>query len=348
MAGPGTWGQATRLMRWEVGDESQWTGSGPGRLVVSLYLGWVVTAMTFGHHAVHSRWSWAGSTGLNSSTTVALGLALWAYWQLIRRTRTTLVPALREGEKGFFLPKPAPAYRWILGVIIGFGVSGITRHYGWPFELTLLFLLPWGIILGIESFNAYRETVQLGFELRDGALRAKLAPHFIFNTLNTLHAQIEQDPQGAQATTEKLAQLFREVLSVADRPTIPLKEELAFVEAYLGIEQVRLGGRLRVSIEVPEELESTEVPPLSLQVLVENAIKHGVAPLESGGEVRVGAERQDRSLYLWVEDPGSGFSSYRGTGTALETLRQRLNGAEGVEMGMVEGRHRVGFHWRQG
>lgn len=184
-------------------------------------------------------------------------------------------------------------------------------------------------------------------DAREQALRAKLAPHFIFNTLNTLHAQIEQDPRAAQATTERLAQLFRQVISVSDRPSIPLKQELEFVEAYLGIEQARLGGRLKVSIEVPEDLESAEIPPLSLQVLVENAIKHGVAPLEAGGEVRIGAERQDGFLRVWVVDPGTGVSPQKGTGTALETLRQRLECPEDLEMGLTGDRHRVSFRWRQ-
>lgn len=194
-------------------------------------------------------------------------------------------------------------------------------------------------------------TKRASFDLlnaREQALRAKLAPHFIFNTLNTLHAQIDQDPRGAQATTERLAQLFRQVIEASDQVTIPLKEELAFVEAYLGIEQARLGERLRVSIQVPEELEHAGVPPLSLQVMVENAIKHGVAPLERGGEIRIGAERTGGAVYLWVEDPGSGLSAHRGTGTALDTLRQRLERPEDLVMGMVDGRYRVGFRWRQG
>jgi LytS/YehU family sensor histidine kinase len=100
-----------------------------------------------------------------------------------------------------------------------------------------------------------------------------------------------------------------------------------------------------VVIEVPEDLETLEVPPLSLQVLVENAVKHGVAPLERGGEVRVGAERRQGSLWLWVEDPGTGLSASRGTGTALETLRQRLEYPEDLRLGMLNGRHRAEFRW---
>ncbi len=224
------------------------------------------------------------------------------------------------------------------------------------FVLTLRPFAIQPMILSLVLFGAWILVVEQGYavkrasfdllDAREQALRAKLAPHFIFNTLNTLHAQIEQDPRGAQATTERLAQLFRQVIEASDQATIPLKQELTFVEAYLGIEQARLGDRLRVSIQIPEELESAPVPPLSLQVLVENAIKHGVAPLERGGEVRIGAERKDGVLRLWVEDPGPGFSHYRGTGTALDTLRQRLERPQDLEMGLVDGCHRVSFRWR--
>jgi two-component system sensor histidine kinase AlgZ len=82
-------------------------------------------------------------------------------------------------------------------------------------------------------------------------------------------------------------------------------------------------------------------------VLVENAIKHGVGPLEQGGEVRIVAERKNGALHLWVEDPGPGVSAQRGTGTAVDTLRQRLERPEDLVMGLVDGRHRVGFLWRQ-
>lgn len=198
--------------------------------------------------------------------------------------------------------------------------------------------------MALHQAEAHRQRA-VAEEARQQALRARLAPHFIFNTLNTLHAQIEVDPRGAQATTERLAQLFRQVVEVAEQPTIPLKQELAFVEAYLGLEQARLGDRLKVAIEIPEDLEMVEVPPLSLQILVENAVKHGVAPLEQGGTVRIGAERADGVLRIWVEDPGTGVSPLKGTGTALEILRQRLEKPEDLTVAQVNGRHRVGFRW---
>ena len=232
-------------------------------------------------------------------------------------------------------------------LVMGSGGSGpISRLLDPVAPVVLLFLFAMGMIVTELSVAVRRSGFDL-LDAREQVLQAKLAPHFIFNTLNTLHAQIDQDPRAAQATTEHLAQLFRQVIAASDRPTIPLKEELAFVEAYLGIERARLGDRLRVTVEVPEALETAQVPPLALQVLVENAIKHGVAPLEQGGEVRIGAEQKGGALHLWVEDPGPGVSALQGTGTALATLRQRLEKPEDLDMGLVEGRHRVGFRLRQ-
>ncbi len=184
-------------------------------------------------------------------------------------------------------------------------------------------------------------------EARRQALQSKLAPHFIFNALNTLHAQIEGDPRGAQATTERLAQLFRQVVEMAGRPTVPLGEELAFVEAYLGIEQARLGDRLRVEIDVPEELEGALVPPLALQVLAENAVKHGVAARAEEGRVRIRARRLGPDLQVEVLDSGPGLGAHPGTGTALATLRQRLARPEDLEIGATDEGFRAAFHWRQ-
>jgi hypothetical protein len=164
-------------------------------------------------------------------------------------------------------------------------------------------------------------------EARDAALRARLAPHFIFNALGTLQAQIEKDPAAATDTADRLARLFRQALAAAGRPTVPLREELDFVEVYLGIERSRLGNRLRVKIDVPEEIEEVEIPPLSLQVLVENAIQHGIAPREDGGEILVRARRsgygENPGVVLSVDNPLAP-SSRPGTGNGLETLRGRL------------------------
>ncbi|MCE1203933.1 MAG: histidine kinase [Holophagaceae bacterium] len=246
-----------------------------------------------------------------------------AGWRGAKATTATSAPA---GANPFpQIPQAVQAVTWLLLTLI---LARLLHH--------------------LERHRAEAERQRTLAKAAQGqALAARLAPHFIFNALNTLHAQIEADPKAAQATTERLAEIFRQVMDAMARPLVSLKQELAFVEAYLGIEQDRLGRRLQVTIQIPEELDLAEVPPLSLQVLVENAIKHGVTPLEQGGEVRIGGAQRDGWLHVWVEDPGPGISTARGTGTALETLRQRLEQPEDLAMGLEGGRHRVSFRWRQ-
>jgi two-component system LytT family sensor kinase len=177
-------------------------------------------------------------------------------------------------------------------------------------------------------------------------LKEPLAPHFIFNALGTLQAQIEKDP--AAATADALARLFRQALAAAGRPTVPLRDELDFVEAYLGIERSRLGHRLRVKIDVPEELEEVEIPPLSLQVLVENAVQHGIAPREDGGEILVRARRsapgENPGIVLSVENPLAP-SSRPGTGNGLGTLRGRLANPGDLTVSSAGGLFHAEFWW---
>jgi hypothetical protein len=185
-------------------------------------------------------------------------------------------------------------------------------------------------------------------EAQDAALRARLAPHFIFNALGTLQAQIEKDPAAATQTADRLAHLFRQALAAAGRPTVPLREELEFVEAYLGIERSRLGSRLQVKIDVPEELEEIEIPPLSLQVLVENAVQHGIAPREDGGEIRIRARRsgpgENPGIVLSVDNPLAP-SSRPGTGTGLEALRGRLRTPGDLTTSSAAGAFHAEFWW---
>ncbi len=207
--------------------------------------------------------------------------------------------------------------------------------------LVLAILAIEGALMGLEAQRGLQEA-------REVALRSKLAPHFLFNALNTLHAQIDKDPGGAQATTERLAGLFRQVLEVTNAPTISLGRELVFVEGYLGIEQVRLGERLKVQIQVPEELLGCTIPVFALQVLAENAVKHGVAPREDGGELRIIAHQEGRRLIITVEDPGNGSTvGTKGCGTALENLRRRLANPRDLTMESTSIGHRVSFVWAQ-
>lgn len=205
-----------------------------------------------------------------------------------------------------------------------------------------------------ESRAALQAVDRQRAEAADAAWRTRLAPHFLFNVLNTLGAQIGRDPQGAQATTEQLGRLFRQLLALSQRPTVTLGEELAFVEDLLALHRARLGARLKVELHIPEVLEALELPTLALQTLVENALKHGIEPLEAAGLVRLrawteavyGDFRTFTDLHLSVESPlGPGVTE--GTGMGLESLRARLEHPEDLTITRTEATFTASFRWRQ-
>lgn len=146
-------------------------------------------------------------------------------------------------------------------------------------------------------------------ELR--ALRAQVNPHFLFNTLNTIVDLISSEPERAEAMTERLAEVFRYVLARQDRNLITISEEFDFLRTYLEIEQARFGDRLRVVLEIDPGVSGYVIPSLILQPLVENAVKHGLAPKLEGGTIRVRAFSDAGFLEMTVEDDGAGWRGDR-------------------------------------
>lgn len=159
------------------------------------------------------------------------------------------------------------------------------------------------------------------------ALQARTDPHFLFNSLNTVASLIEEDPRLAERAIERLSGLFRYALEGSRRSEVRLAEELDAVRGYLEVEALRLGERLRFDLLIEPGLDELLIPPLLLQPVVENAVLHGVAPRVDGGRVEVSARALDGRLELRVADdgPGPGGSGHSGSGTALETLRSRLD-----------------------
>jgi sensor histidine kinase YesM len=158
------------------------------------------------------------------------------------------------------------------------------------------------------------------------ALQAQINPHFFFNTLNTLSSLIPADPEAAQEIVGRLADMFRYTLACARAESVTLAQELEFTENYLHLEQARFRERLRVSM--PEgEFGDIRLPGLSLQPLVENAIKHGVSQRVEGGDVRVAVRRNGTCCSIDVSSPASGPSEsgpFFRDGHALENVRDRL------------------------
>lgn len=159
------------------------------------------------------------------------------------------------------------------------------------------------------------------------ALHARIRPHFLFNTLNTAASLIEIAPRQAEQAILDLADLFRAALAPETKEW-PLAEEFALTRRYLEIEQLRLGPRLAISLDLPVELEQTLVPQLCLQPLVENAIHHGIQALAEGGRVTVEARQTGTSLQITVVNPkpkqGPNPALSRGNHVALGNIRDRL------------------------
>jgi sensor histidine kinase YesM len=141
------------------------------------------------------------------------------------------------------------------------------------------------------------------------ALRAQLDPHFLFNTLHSIGGLIRQDPAAAEEAVERFGELMRYVLETGRSGLVALEEELSFVRKYLALESLRLGARLRVSEAIDEECLDCGVPPLLLQPLAENAIRHGVAPKRDGGTLLLVGAIEEDMLHLTVSDDGSGGDS---------------------------------------
>jgi len=175
-------------------------------------------------------------------------------------------------------------------------------------------------------------------ELR--ALRAQLNPHFLFNSLNSINALVGSDPEGARRMCERLGDFLRRTLALGARDDVALSEELELVDCYLAIEQVRFGDRLAVTREIAPGAIACRVPPLLLQPLVENAVKHGVAGRLEGGTVRLVARRDGDALVLEVHNPADGDAPHRpGAGMGLENVRRRLAafGARAARLDAVRG-----------
>ncbi|MGD0001399.1 MAG: histidine kinase [Bryobacteraceae bacterium] len=236
------------------------------------------------------------------------------------------------------------------GILFAFGLGGpetFWENYSYSAKIGVLITLMIGAAtytietlkgrvqattLQLRTQQLERErALKLAAEARFDSLQSRLQPHFLFNTINSILALLREDAERAEEMLERLARLLRFALDTQQAPVVRLSEELRLVTDYLEIERTRFGERLRFTIDAPAELGAVEIPAYSLQTLVENSMKHAIAPRREGGAIRIRVEREGDSLVAEVSDDGPGFSGDPlRAGHGLEMLEQRLEALYGT------------------
>jgi two-component system, LytTR family, sensor histidine kinase AlgZ len=192
------------------------------------------------------------------------------------------------------------------------------------------------VILSLQaSQEAEARTLETSIQARDAelkALKAQINPHFLFNSLNSISALTSIDPSRARDMCVLLGDFLRLTLGLGEKTSVRLSEELDLLQKYMAIEVVRFGARLRVHEDIQDDSRVCLLPPLLLQPLVENAVKHGIASLPEGGDVRLSAQRHDGRLSILVEnswDPEA--PPRRSGGRGLKNVQLRLEARYGKD-----------------
>lgn len=193
-----------------------------------------------------------------------------------------------------------------------------------PYLSTFL-LVGLGLAALERQLRARTEAERREREAREVILRGQLSPHVLYNGMNNLARLVKKDPDRAEQAAEDLAELFRRLMDHAHRHLSPLGEERELVERYLALEALRLGDRLRVTWRWEAALDALEAPPFLLQPLVENALKHGLAPCPEGGALELVGRIDGDRVHLEVANTGQPFTVRATGGLGLRNLEGRLD-----------------------
>ena len=218
------------------------------------------------------------------------------------------------------VPGSVPKFNWKAGAVVVLTAN-----------LAVIYLTWCGIYYGVQLLRRQQRAETERWRLQAAlasaelaALKSQLNPHFLFNALNSLRALVVEDPARAQEMVTRLAAILRYSLQASARETVPLSEELKMVDDYLGLEAIRFEERLRVTRDIAPAAADIEVPPMLVQTLVENAIKHGIATQTGGGEILLRVRVAPTALEVEVSNPGT-LMTGNGSGTGLRNAAERIH-----------------------
>jgi sensor histidine kinase YesM len=247
------------------------------------------------------------------------------------------------GDKGIKFAKRRLIAPYILLSIVGGGGGILMANYSLAFIrndapksnylLLNTFFVASIISIAITYYQAYRYTKTENRELEANTIEAQyltlkhqLQPHFLFNSLNSLGELIEENPSQATHMTERLANLYRSILANSKNKTSSLESEIDIVRTYLDLEILRFGERLRYSMDLPNHQPVLYLPSLMLQTLVENAVKHGIAPSINGGDIDLRVLQLKNGFFrIVISNGGCPFKNSSGSGTGLPNTIKRLD-----------------------
>lgn len=305
-------------------------------------------------------WQWTGDeapmTGLGRGFIQALVFNLgWVLLLLIilhALEPDAVPPPPMDGAPGGPFPGPLSAHGPV-GAPEG-SLQEARRLFHRP-ELMLAvanvaFAIVFGWVFAEKEATEARERRMAGLlrHSRSRALQNQLDPHVLYNALNGLSELVHEDPAAAEEMIARLADLYRMLTHHGEAESVPLRRERLLVEAYLAMEELRLGDRLKVLWTWPPWADPVPVPPLLLQPLVENAVKHGISPSEEGGTLRIACAREGNRLSLSVANTGRSLPSQARDGVGLGNLKARLGlwpEGDDFTLGQVEGWTVATVHW---
>lgn len=195
--------------------------------------------------------------------------------------------------------------------------------------VAMIYLLSIAMHYVVIEAQTSRRSELLAREAQLRALKAQVNPHFLFNSLNSISALTASDPMRAREMCIQLADFLRTSLRLGERAAIPFREEMELTRMYLNVEQVRFGRRLQMSLDVEPACGDCEVPALVIQPLVENAVKHGIALLDEGGEILMLGRIVKEGLRFTIENPYDPLAPASRSGIGLANVRQRLEARYG-------------------